>query len=589
MDRLRPSRRGFGGVAFGMAAALTGALHPAGVRAAAAGPSTSDSQPIVETPQGRLAGAVARPGVLAFKGIPYGAPPVGERRWKAADPAPGWDHVRDAGAFGPQAVQVGDPETAFFALPQAVQSEDCLYLNVWTPEAGEGGRPVMVWIHGGAFISGAGSIPAYDGAALARKGVVVVTLNYRVGVLGYFTHPELVAEAGGGVAANFGTTDQIQALRWVQRNIAAFGGDPGNVTIFGESAGAMSVCQLLASPLAKGLFHRAIGQSGGFFFPMREIGRPSWGGPPAEEITAAFARRIGAPALADLRRMPAQNLAKASVEHAALLGALGAGMVVDGVVFPRQVHETFRRGEQHAVPVLLGFNEDEGSGIADYGAVPVIADPALYEATVRERYGRLADDYLALYPAADPQGSAFDAFRDGAFGWHMMEWANLTAGVSRDAYLYYFTHAPPGADQDRRVFAGPTRRRVGAHHASEILYAFNNVDRPLLSVWGDGVPHANRPYGPPRPADIRLADAMSDYWVAFARSGAPAVPGRPAWRPYTRSNPRYMGFGEAPEPAVGLLPGMWRLNSRINAAREAASTFWYVGNVGLNGPALESG
>jgi para-nitrobenzyl esterase len=284
--------------------------------------------------------------------------------------------------------------------------------------------------------------------------------------------------------------------------------------------------------------------------------------------------------------MPSQDLARTSAEHAALLVDLGAGMVVDGVVFPRQIHETFRRGEQHAVPVLLGFNADEGSGIADYGAVPVIADPVLYKATVRERYGRLGDDYLALYPAADPQGGAFDAFRDGAFGWHMMEWADLTAKVSRDAYLYYFTHVPPGAEQERQVFTGPTRRRVGAHHASEILYAFNNVDRPLLSVWGDGASHANRPYGPPRPADVRLADAMSDYWVAFARSGAPTAAGRPAWRPYTRSSPHYMEFGEAPDPSVDVLPGMWRLHSRINAAREASSAFWYIGNVGLNGTDL---
>lgn len=592
------SRRALARTGLGFVAGTTfGALAPVAAQAsgaADAGADPSNSQ-VIETHLGRLIGEVSGTGagrVLALKGIPYALPPVGDRRWKPAAPAPAWNCTRDARVFGPQAVQGTEPDQMFFALPQPVQGEDCLYLNIWTPAADARPAthaPVMVWIHGGAFINGAGSVPAYDGAALARKGVVVVTVNYRLGVFGYFAHPDLIAEADGGICANFGTTDQIEALRWVQKNIAAFGGDPGNVTIFGESAGSMSVCQLMASPLTKGLFHRAIGESGGFFYPMREIGRAAWGGPPAEALGATFARRAGAPTLSELRRMTADDLLRAVAQHGDVLNGLGALIVVDGVVFPRQVHETFRRGDQHAVPVLLGFNSDEASGIADYGGVPSITDPVAYEALVRARLGGLADDFLKLYPASHPQRSACNAYRDDAFGWHMIEWAELMAGVSREAYLYHFTHAPPGADAERQVAQGPGRLRIGAYHASEIIYAFNNMDHDILSVWGDGEPHANRPYGGKRVEDVRLADAMSDYWVAFAKTGAPAALGRPLWRPYTSTARHFMTFAAEPQPSTDLMPGMWSLNSKIKRARLNADAFWYFGSEGLAGPPLPLG
>jgi para-nitrobenzyl esterase len=549
----------------------------------------------LETPLGALIGSevtVDGEKILSFKGIPYALPPVGDRRWKPAAPAPGWNCTRDARAFSPQAVQLTEPDTAFFSLPQSVQNEDCLYLNIWTPEAPtapKSGRPVMVWIHGGAFIGGAGSLPVYDGAALARKGVLVVSINYRLGVFGYYTHPDLIEEADGGICANFGTTDQIAALKWVQENIAAFGGDPDQVTIFGESAGSMSVCQLMASPLTTGLFHRAIGQSGGYFYPMREIGRAAWGGPPAEEIGKIFAQRIGAPSLADLRKMPAQDLAVAAAAEGELLNQLGAMIVVDGQVFDRQIHETFKSGRQQPVPVLLGFNADEGSGIADYGGIPSISDPVKYEAEVRHRYGLLADEYLALYPASDPQDSALAAFRDDAFGWHMMEWADLMSRVSRDVFFYHFVHAPPGAEQTRAVFNGPNFHRIGAHHASEIAYAFNNMNYPILSVWGDGEPNPNRPFGPVRPVDIRLADIMSDYWVTFAKSGVPRVEGRPEWRTYERATGHYMRFGPEATPSQNLLPGMWETQSKIMNARRASDAFWYFANEGLAGPVITAG
>lgn len=553
-------------------------------------PTSAIAEPL-DTPLGKLAGQLIENGdkpIVAYKGIPYALPPTGNRRWKAAEPAPAWNCLRDATSFGPQAVQAAEPETAFFYLPQSIQSEDCLYLNVWTPVlpgSGQSRLPVMVWIHGGAFIGGAGSIPVYDGAALARKDAVVVSINYRVGILGYFAHPELTEEAQGGICANFGTTDQIEALRWVRNNISAFGGDPENVTIFGESAGSMSVSQLMASPLAKGLFHKAIGQSGGFFYAMRSLKHARWGEPSAQDLGQLFGSRIDAPSLSDLRAMPAHQLVAASQKHGDLLNQLGALIAIDGKVFEHSVHETFRLGKQHAVPVLLGFNSDEGSGIADYGGIPAVSDPVAYDLEVRARYANLADDYLKLYPSNDPQAAAFDAYRDQAFGWHMIEWARLMAKVSRPAFLYYFTHTPPGADAMRQVPSGGLHR-IGAHHASEIAYVFNNIDQKRMSVWGDGKYHANRPSAPPRPEDYRLADMMSDFWVSFARTGVPYAKGQPQWRPYNHEQGTHMRFGPGAEWRTDIAPGMWELTSRINDARKSSNIFWYFGNVGLNGPAL---
>lgn len=598
MQRLRLSRRaiarfglGLAGVSIAGSDSAAGFETPSPARAPA--PDAFGDTGILHTPLGGLIGTLVTHGeqrVAAYKGIPYAMPPVGERRWRPAEAAPPWNCTRDARAFGPQAVQLTEPDSRFYFLPQSVQSEDCLYLNVWTPslpDAPQERLPVMVWIHGGAFMTGAGSVPVYDGAALARKGVVVVTINYRLGVLGYFAHPELIAEAKGGICANFGTTDQIEALRWVKNNIASFGGDPGNVTIFGQSAGAMSVSQLMASPLSKGLFHRAIGQSGGFFFPMRTLGRPSWGGPPAEVLGAEFAKRLGVGSLADLRRLPAELLVDAAPKHGDLLNQLGALMVVDGTVFERSVHETFRAGRQHKVPILVGFTSDEGSGIADYGAIPVLSDSAAYAADMRHRYGALADDFLARYPASDPQSAAFDAFRDGGFGGPVLEWATQSAQASQDVYLYYFSHTPPGADVMRPVFDSANLHRIGAHHASEIAYVFNNIDRPFASVWGDGHPHTNCPAAPPRNEDLRLADIMSDYWVSFARTGAPAGDGLPHWAPFTIGARRHMKFAEGdPTPSRDLFPGLTEQLARINAAREAAQIFWYLGNVGVEGPVL---
>ena len=537
------------------------------------------------TPQGRLMGLTLRrpgdPPVHAYKGVPYALPPVGVRRWRAAEPAPGWTGIRSAQGFAAMCVQRDELEGSFYYRVHDVpQSEDCLYLNVWTPAAPGSGEklPVMVWIHGGGFATGAGSFPSYDGAQLARKGAVVVTINYRVGVFGYFTHPEVVDEAGpDGICANFALTDQIEALRWVQANIAAFGGDPGRVTVFGESAGSHSLSQLMASPLAAGLFHRGIGQSGAYFLPMRHVGKPSWGGPPAEEIGAEFARRIGAPTLAELRAMPAAELCRRWEGELLLLDG-GGFIVVDGKVFPEEVATVFREGRQLKVPVIVGATADEGGGLGELGLVPPIDDPIAYAQQVRAKFGPLADQFLQVYPKDRPLDSTFAAFRDDGFGWGMAYWAEAMAKAGVPAWLYQFAHVPPGADQPRPVAGTAVMRAPRAFHACEVTYAFNNVTGDVMALSGDGRSGVS---GPTRPVDISLADQMSDYWVAFAATGFPSGPDLPAWKPYSVETRDYMRFDGTPQPGRDPVPGMLPLYTAINDARREKGAFWWYYNLGL--------
>jgi len=535
---------------------------------------------LLATPQGRLMGVTMRrgtePPVHTFKGVPYALPPVGVRRWRAAEPAPGWAGIRSAQGYAAMCVQRDEFEDSFYYRVHDVpQSEDCLYLNVWTPADLAAGEklPVMVWIHGGGFATGAGSFPTYDGTALAAKGVVVVTINYRVGVLGYFTHPEIVAEAAAtdSVSANFALTDQIEALRWVHANIAAFGGDPGQVTVFGESAGSHSLSQLMASPLAKGLFHRGIGQSGAYFLPMRHVGKPSWGGPPAEDIGAEFARRVGAPTLAELREMPAAELCRRWQGELELMDG-GGFIVVDGKVCPEEVATVFREGRQHPVPVIVGFTGEEAGGLGELGLVPAITDPAAYEAEVRARFGALADAFLAVYPKDSPLDSTFGAFRDDGFGWGMVWWAECMAKAGVPAFLYHFAHVPPGCDALRPVAGVPDLHAPGAHHGCELPYTFNNIAEGVREMAVRGAPRA---------IDISLADQISDYWIAFARTGVPASNALPTWKPYTPAARDYMRFDGTPRPDRDLLPGMLEVYTAVNEARRATGAFWWYYNLGL--------
>ena len=451
--------------------------------------------------------------VWAFKGIPFAAPPVGERRWQPPAPVAAWDGERAADTFGPRCMQSSRPSLGGGIPPL---SEDCLYLNVWTAGTPDEQRPVMVWIHGGALTAGAGSGSSYDGTALARRGVVLVTINYRLGPFGYLAHPQLTSESPHAASGNYGVLDQIAALEWVRRNIARFGGDPDRVTIFGESAGAWSVQTLLATPLAKGLFHRAIGASGGVL--------RSYGGTPELATAETEGEQFGATLLgtddADVVTLAAMR-ATSAVDVMAAAGApegrIRTRPVVDGWVLPNTTRAIFEAGEQHSVPVLVGWNADEGSLAA--GRAP--ADVAAYHAWAGETFGDDAAAFLNVYPAetAETARQAFlDAYGDKNFGWEMREWARLTANVGQQAFLYHFSRVPPESD-------------TGVYHGAEIRYVFGNL------------------YGPGARHDYTLldgwvSDLMASFWVAFAATGDPNTPDTPPWLAYSPLRDELLDFGD---------------------------------------------
>ena len=527
---------------------------------------------IVETSQGKLLGVTVGK-VNVFKGIPYAVPPVGIRRWKTAEATRGWPGIRTAMNFGPECMQPhrsGDTEKSFWYRPDAPMSEDCLYLNVWSAGESKEKRPVMVWIHGGGLLNGSGSLPIYDGTALSRKGVVVVTINYRLGVFGFLAHPELTKESIHNSSGNYGLTDQIQALKWVQKNIAAFGGDPDNVTLFGESAGGFSVVFHLATPLTKGLFHRAIVQSGGGFFPLRGLEERRFVVASAQDIGDAVAKAAGAKSLAGLRRLTAEELLTEA--DRSTFYVQGVRPNVDGWVLPDQPYRIFKQGRQNDVPVMAGFNQDEHSALP-----PVLpGDATAYEKDIRARYGDFANDYLTIYPAKHIQDSVYDAKRDGFLGWNMMTLARLTSNVSSDAYLYYFSHIPPGGERKVAGPGGKGERVLGAYHAGEIAYVFldNKIKGKGIFQKGSGELFGQ--------TDLRLANAMSDYWVAFARTGQPKVEGLPLWKSYSSSKHSYMEFNINATPKENLIPSAVSLWDNIYTSWRDQSLFWSSRDVGYS-------
>lgn len=508
----------------------------------------------VETSAGALEGEYADDArsLLVFRGVPYAQPPVGDARWRPPAPVEPWDGVRPAQSFAPACWQRPNDMASLYARGDLDRSEDCLHLNVWTPAADAGAAlPVMVWYHGGGHNAGAGSPRIFDGAALARRGVVLVTLNYRLGPFGFLAHPALTAESPHASSGNYGLLDQIAALEWVRDNAAAFGGDPGNVTIFGQSAGSWTVCYLMASPLAKGLFHKAIGQSGGCFEGERPHLADATDEPGAERsahdagLAAASALGVegeGPEAAAALRALAPETV---------LDETLGSGAVIDGWVVPGPPRAIFAAGEHNDVPVVVGATADEINAHLAGGA-PTRDE---LEASVRSRYGSAADALLAAYAGElddSPTTAARQLRTDRRFVWEMRAWARAVEAAGNDAYLYFFSHAPPVFrlyvhDQpDLRVEGG--RRSYGAYHSGELAYVFGNTGLVGLD-WTDW--------------DHELSRVIIRYWTNFARTGDPNGEGLPAWPRYERATDRSLEFGAEVRVVEGVRKAKLDLFDRV--------------------------
>ncbi len=444
--------------------------------------------------------AGTNPEVRVFRGIPYAAPPTGKLRWRAPQPAVRWDGVRMADQFGAICMQPafrGAPGANAGRTPPKM-SEDCLFLNVWTAATSAGDkRPVMVWIHPGGYTTGSGSTPGFDGEVLAKKGVVLVTINYRLGAFGFFSHPELSKESDGRGSGNYALMDQAAALRWVQTNIAGFGGDPRRVTVFGDSAGSASIANLIGSPQTKGLFQRAIGESGAWM--GLSIGKTRTLAE-AEQDGLKMAAAVHAQTLDELRALPAEELLKA--------GRAG-GPVIDGWFLPEDVGAVFAEGKQNDVPLLDGSNQDEGT----FFLQPTTAEKFMERA--RMRFGDQADAFLKLYPASSDEeanASQMGAFRDElAFVMRIWTRAQTKTGRSK-AFLYYFTHQPPppAAATSRGGFGS------GATHGAEAQYVFGNLLPPR--AWTG--------------LDRQVSDMLSSYWTNFAANGDPNGKGLANWPAY---------------------------------------------------------
>ena len=449
--------------------------------------------------------------VRVYKGIPYAAPPVGALRWQLPAPPEPWETPAAMTRFRAICPQLPD---GIFPEEQAEQSEDCLYLNVWTPTKDQKQRlPVMVWIHGGGLTSGSGSKAVYDGVRLAQRGVVVITFNYRLGAFGFFVHRQLAEENAQGILGNYGLHDQIAALRWVRDNAAVFGGDAQRVTIFGESAGAVSVLSLMASPLARGLFQRAIAQSG--FAPARLQTINS-----AAAFWQARAKNIGIidwqQALPALRARPAGDILAMYSGIGPLPGSSSAELLCcDGQLLPREPANVFADGEQIDVPLLIGSNADEGT-IFTRKAAPITRQA--YLRILRQLAPDHVDELLVFYPAAT-DAEVMEAYAallgDSSFTAPSRRMARWHAGAGFQAYRYYFSRAPVWAQ----------RAGLGAFHGAEVPYLFGGVQNIIYTR-----------------DDRALADTMANYWVAFASQGKPEIAGRPDWRPYHIAEDNYLAL-----------------------------------------------
>ena len=464
----------------------------------------------VKVNEGLLQGT-SEDGLTVYRGIPFAAPPVGDLRWHAPQPAAKWEGVQQATKFAPGPIQSWGAASG--------KSEDCLYLNVWTPTKSVSDRiPVLVWIYGGGFNGGSTSDPTCSGEKLAKKGVVLVSIAYRVGHLGFLAHPELSAENPNHVSGNYGLLDMIAGLQWVQKNIAAFGGDPNKVTIFGESAGGIAVSMLCASPLAKGLFSGAVSESGGSFGPPRSTTFP---GENMKHLAdeegdgQAYAKSAGVSAIAELRKIPADKLPTSG---------FGKGMawpIIDGWVIPDDQYKLYEAGKFNDTPILVGYNSDEGASFSPPKT------PEDYIAGVKTRYGKFAEDLLKAYPVGSntvPK-TARDLARDAAFGWHTWSWARLQSKIGKSrAFYYYFDHHPDFSESSPK--AG-----YGSPHGQDVAYVFQHLN--------PSSPEATN-------TDQAISEAMATYWTNFAKYGDPSGEGVPTWPAFSDANPVVMYLSQTP-------------------------------------------
>lgn len=463
---------------------------------------------VVKTDAGMVSGTTSADGsVHIFKGIPFAAPPLGNLRWRAPQPVKPWTGVKKCDQFGPSPMQAKPAAFSMwseeFLIPKEPISEDCLYLNVWSgAKSPKEKRPVLVWIYGGGFNSGGSAVPIYDGEAYAKKGVVFVSINYRVNVFGFFAHPELTKESPNNTSGNYGLMDQVAALKWVQQNIAAFGGDPANVTIAGQSAGSMSVNCMVATPLAKGLFKKAIAESGANFSRGYTTLQQ------AEENGIKLSEKLNAKSIADLRNMSAEELFQKSQGQ--------MGPVVDGYVLPQTIAEIFAAGKANDVALLTGWNQDEG---LLFGPIKTASD---FRTQAAAQYNADSATFLKYYPAstdAEAAASQLNLSRDMIFGAQNYTWANVASSQGKKVYVYRFT---------RKVPATGEYLKYGAFHTGEVPYAYDNlkfVNRP----WAD--------------VDRKLAEVMSSYWTNFIKTGDPNGKGLPQWPAYTETNKQIIDLG----------------------------------------------
>lgn len=469
---------------------------------------------------GTLEGATTA-GIHTFKGVPYAAPPVGPLRWREPQPAPAWKDVRPATQFGPRAMQL--PLFGDMNFRSNGVSEDCLYLNVWTgAKSAKEKRPVLVYFYGGGLVAGDGSEPRYDGESMAQKGIVAVTVNYRLGAFGFLAHPELTKESPNHASGNYGLLDQAAAIRWVRDNIAAFGGDPQHITIAGESAGSFSVSAQMASPLAKELIAGAIGESGSLLSLWPEITLAQ-----AEQTGVEFATSLGATSLAALRALPAQQVLEASGKG----NSYRFQPITDGYFFPSSPLAIFKAGQQAKVPLLVGWNSQENGYQGLLGQAPPTLEN--YRAAVQKAFGDRATEVLRLYPAAtdaDVEQAATSLASDRFLGYSTWKWADTHASTGgRPVYRYYYARPRPamtpemgnatanlaGGVTKGDPNAKPAPPAKGAVHSAEIEYALGNLATNKVFAW--------------TPDDYQVSKTMQAYFANFIKTGNPNGAGLPTW------------------------------------------------------------